>query len=194
VPTTRAPDPLDDARYHYPTTLVGHPPPPAHPGRRDILTPDGRRPLYRYPHRAPSPLRRAFATWGLTVVSLVDAWVFVWSVSRGPAWLVPVAVVGLAATGAHLAILLRRLRAARRPGAAALTPSHLVPVTGSRRNSSGHRRFARPPAPGRRRLRGLRRPGAGSFPLTTSTAVVVAVSLVAAFVLHVAVAAQSATP
>jgi hypothetical protein len=177
-----SPDPLDDAVYHYP-------PAPDRAVLENLL--HGRMPYNPFvPGRAGS--RPANATRRVVVLSLLDAWAFVWSLAHGAAWLVPIACAGLVATAWHLRLLTQRLRAARRPRrlgryvpCAALSGSAAGTPGGPRRRVAHHQRFTPPSSLSTRTGRRSRWPAWGvPFP---AAAVVVAVSGAAALVVHLTV-------
>jgi hypothetical protein len=175
-PATGPPDPLDDAVYHYPPLA------PRHPHRGPAIRRPSTVPLRQARN---TPLQRAAAGWGLATVSVLDLWAFGWSMMRGPRWLIPIALAGSIATLVHLRVLVLRLKRARRPWVPALGHTTFAAAARPPRSSRGsHGRFA-PPSPSRRTSSLLRTWGASS--LRTSTTLVAAVSLVAAFVVHVAV-------
>jgi hypothetical protein len=175
-PATGPPDPLDDAVYHYPPLA------PRHPHHGPAILRPSTVPLRQARN---TPLQRAAAGWGLATISLLDLWAFGWSMMRGPRWLIPIALAGSIATLVHLRVLVLRLKRARRPWVPALGHTTFAAAARPVRASGGsHGRFAAP-SPPRRKSSLVRMWGAST--LRTSTTLVAAVSLVAAFVVHVAV-------
>jgi hypothetical protein len=179
------PDPLDDHVHHYPAlpgVALAWPHPYAYRG-----------PLFAQPVRT-SPGTRTLAACILTFVSALDLWAFLWSLGAGPVWLAPFALAGLVATGLHLRRRTRRVWSARRPSFGPVRLPALEAASPHRAAGRMHARFASParpftgPAPlwSRGRIMRTARIVRMTRPLTTPSAVVTGISVLAALVVHVA--------